>query len=1797
MERQAAKVQKTSARGSQVQTHPVRSSAAAHPMLELQRSIGNSATQRLIRSHYIQTKLQVSTPGDPFEQEADRVADTVMRMPDPQATVGAATQVQAKPLATRITRLVQRAAEQPSEAEKAETVATNAVVQRAVPIAVREDDEEEKIAPKLDTGLLPQEEEEEKTVATKLATDAPLQRQAREDDEREEETLQTSPIQRQTEEEEEEKVQTKSLSSQLSPSPRIHPVHRSASVVIQRLCTECEEEKQHDQGQSGEMVQRKSFAEQSPDDDEVEEQQVLSKGAQTATPKVTTSVAANIHAMNGGGSPLSNSTRAFFEPRFGADFSHVRVYTDSRATQTASSINAKAFTVGHNIAFGTGQYTPESREGMQVLAHELTHVVQQNGSQVQPAQPRATGQAPQVAPAVEPEVETKRGSEGPDTGFSTSVVQAVQLAKRGLGQGEGIFQRIDARGNSRKGRLNFLSTPSPVRAAIQAESGSPLADGARWSAKIGADVRDARLVPTPAAAAAAQSIDARAFTVGNPVFFGAGEYAPETESGRALIQYELVHEAQQRGAAMPPIDQLAISSPSDAFEVKARHHQGGPGSTDALIARDVPGTSDARPTAKPKVQRVGLEDRIRQVLQRNVTAADQTAQKQRREDLMELFRSIASPDREILRARLAGKPAADDDLAQLFHYRLSRAEVTQVVAALSGSAVPVPESRLGDDMNAFVRQLTPDKVLRASQEPVLVDDAWMRRVDVTIAPDIMLTPPPKVSGGVTLRWQAWRETKVVDVPVQSGSATWSPSGSPRGSFTFTIDTPGQWVIEVKVLRQGALLKQLTRKLQARAASGAELAGSLRDKQQIADPSAAIDAMSDAELEKQEGRLRRERAAAEDRDPGDSTGDRAALDGALRNVEWARFERKAKPPDKLTNVISDLDFDKKLPDDPLAMRTMFERLVITHGVRSRASTSSHLALDVIQGYFRKALTAGVDQNSPRGKKILTALSVMNRLLLDISALTVDYEKTGIDVMKEMLKASEAQLTSELQRYGMEWGQPLIRKTLDAGDALGLAERKKMDRKGQMEDLPDTRTLETTIKDLKNRQQRLTDLEGTLANLTKSRTLSNAYYQVSKAIAVSRAELESAWNDAVETHPILARFRDKRYTDFTKLAAGDRQFQGGMLFGEAQEIATNIAKAKQALDDKKFSVYDLPKAAQIAKLKLQVVPGSWRDVALNEQTQWRADMAQWKAVLKTVFVVSISLLAAAPTAGGSLLQIGVLMLDAEAIYEGIDKYRTGKAAGKSSLDPRLSLSDADPSFAWVVIDCVAAGIDAAQLVGMLRQAKRLRDLAGHQEVGTISAEARELSEVLNQLGDKGGLKYKLGNRILKEGAGIEAAALGGAHAGALGKAHLEDVAKRLGTTVEIEAGLGSEIRVHFRVDEATKHVHVTGIRVGVDASVADILLHKNTIKLLERYNGAVGKVRGLWDDFKKLFGGRGSVPFPPGSEAFNSWHEVGKLPEIIDARRARLGAKGKGTLSAEADAALREDIQFLENEYAYHKNVIDRLVLEKGEDFVAKGGNVTAAELKKHGYPPPPSKDYYYVRSPAGSDQPFYLRRVTTKSGAPPKRVEFVNGKPTGKFIEGEWTRAEKAERLVQSWDKPKQKAFEKLKQDSIANYGKELHDVVPIKGIATTERMIGDFVDDAARDAIERAFAKSLKSQGVKNPVGQARLMVNEMLSHRITVIKGTDQLRAFNYRAQFLKGADPQGDLHHWLPLYLGGHHRALIDMMPEAHQALHGVIDKLEGFADLTLAPGAMRGNKALSFQEGAAILFKNGSVELVPL
>src|SRR3990172_12863480 len=105
------------------------------------------------------------------------------------------------------------------------------------------------------------------------------------------------------------------------------------------------------------------------------DEKLQAKETQSKTHEVTSKIETNIDALKGGGQPLPESTKAFFEPRFGQDFSQVRVHADAKGAESAGMVNAKAYTVGKDVVFGEGEYTPQTSTGKRLLAHELTHVI------------------------------------------------------------------------------------------------------------------------------------------------------------------------------------------------------------------------------------------------------------------------------------------------------------------------------------------------------------------------------------------------------------------------------------------------------------------------------------------------------------------------------------------------------------------------------------------------------------------------------------------------------------------------------------------------------------------------------------------------------------------------------------------------------------------------------------------------------------------------------------------------------------------------------------------------------------------------------------------------------------------------------------------------------------------------------------------------------------------------------------------------------------------------------------------------------------------------------------------------------------------------------------------------------------------------------------------------------------------------------------------------------------------------------------------------------------------------------
>jgi len=118
----------------------------------------------------------------------------------------------------------------------------------------------------------------------------------------------------------------------------------------------------------------------------------------TADPKATASrvpdVPSSVHqTLQAPGQSLDNPVRAQLEPRFNRDFSKVKIHTDPAAARSAEDVNAAAYTVGSNVVFGAGKYSPNTDSGRALLAHELAHVVQQDGAAYDPNRPLSVGAA------------------------------------------------------------------------------------------------------------------------------------------------------------------------------------------------------------------------------------------------------------------------------------------------------------------------------------------------------------------------------------------------------------------------------------------------------------------------------------------------------------------------------------------------------------------------------------------------------------------------------------------------------------------------------------------------------------------------------------------------------------------------------------------------------------------------------------------------------------------------------------------------------------------------------------------------------------------------------------------------------------------------------------------------------------------------------------------------------------------------------------------------------------------------------------------------------------------------------------------------------------------------------------------------------------------------------------------------------------------------------------------------------------------------------------------------------------
>ncbi|WP_036249026.1 DUF4157 domain-containing protein [Methylobacter sp. BBA5.1] len=244
----------------------------------------------------VQTKMTVNKPGDKFEQEADKMADKVMRMPDPALA--------------------------PIKEEK---------LQRQPEDKLQKQEEE-----KIQKAALPEEK-----IQKAAAPEEKLQK-------KEEEKLQKAALP-------EEKIQKAEL-----PEEKLQ---KKEEEKIQKA--PAEEEKLQRKGDAG-------------------------------TPAASSNIQSAIQNKTSGGQPLSSDVRGYMEPRFNADFSNVRIHSDPESASLNQQLSARAFTYQNHVFFSQDQYQPGTSEGKQLLAHELTHTIQQGHAVQRSPQVNATTSPPAV---------------------------------------------------------------------------------------------------------------------------------------------------------------------------------------------------------------------------------------------------------------------------------------------------------------------------------------------------------------------------------------------------------------------------------------------------------------------------------------------------------------------------------------------------------------------------------------------------------------------------------------------------------------------------------------------------------------------------------------------------------------------------------------------------------------------------------------------------------------------------------------------------------------------------------------------------------------------------------------------------------------------------------------------------------------------------------------------------------------------------------------------------------------------------------------------------------------------------------------------------------------------------------------------------------------------------------------------------------------------------------------------------------------------------------------------------------
>lgn len=693
-----------------------------------------------------------------------------------------------------------------------------------------------------------------------------------------------------------------------------------------------------------------------------------------------------------------------------------------------------------------------------------------------------------------------------------------------------------------------------------------------------------------------------------------------------------------------------------------------------------------------------------------------------------------------------------------------------------------------------------------------------------------------------------------------------------------------------------------------------------------------------------------------------------------------------------------------------------------------------------------------------------------------------------------------------------------------------------------------------------------------------------------------ELKGKKARVVARYPMLGRY--EKPDKLQKFIDGDASARVEALAGDARQVLKDVWTTRHNIESGDLNLWTVPSVLYSTMVGLGIKEGSKQHDWILAKAKAQKSKEEFLNIALAVFSIGFGIAAAVFTGGTSLAfaagAFGVGMVDAINTTE--QHFATNAATNTDVDTPDAMLDPAmRQHWGWLVVAWAGVALDFADV---LKAAK-----VG-EEISKVAKGGRTLDEAAQALA---GGDPKLLER-LRKAAGVHKID------DVITADILRGLEPQLGARIEIDPGtLGktsAEVRVNVQL--VNKRLVVTGITVGPLAKVGDILLHAETVRLLERYSGVTGKVRELWDKFRSFakIGDDASMPpaaWAKSSQAYLSWFEVKKLQSIVDVKRAELQELlKKGAPQAQQDA-LRRELAFLENEYDIHRRVVDQASQEASSDmFIAMGTGTKDALQSPAGLRLPdfpnvgPDADPTVLKN-ALENSAYYYRRegggytLVRKAGKDGKAIEpeIVDGKWTGKWLDKAevMSRLEREAALVGSWPEKLQEAYKVLQG---TQSGGKLVPVAGVKALGTKISTLDpDFIDDCVR-ILTPAYTRKLNGDAVKG-AAKAREVAEKIAGHDLTLVSGTEHIRAAHgYRSSYFKGVKDEGlkaaeggEVHHLIPIYLGGDHKLLLDLEPKLHDKMHALIDRVP-FKEGTLAPNSIR-SAGLPFDKGAAVVQGN--------